>query len=389
MEAEEQLKHNYHNLDLLRSMAVLAVFSAHLWRFGVQFDAWPENHPVTVMLHNLSGCGVMFFFVHTCLVLMLSMRRAPAENFVRNFYLRRAFRIYPLCWLAILLAVVPGWTDRADLTPRLLGWNGIAANFLLVQNLIKLPGGLEASVLGPLWSLPWEVQMYLVLPFFFLLLRRFRAAATVFALWSLFAACAFLLCQPRLEHLHLQGSIYVPMFVSGMAAFRLLEWQQENRNHGLPRLPAWGWPLALTALFALPTLQPSDHWLKTPQGSLLGSLVCLALGCAIPCFHSLRAGWITGSAARVARYSYGIYLLHVPALYIAFRLGSGLPVAARVLLALLLTGAAAVLTFHLLEDPMIRLGKRLSGAETADLPMKQHAIETPASAPQRDPVVAD
>jgi peptidoglycan/LPS O-acetylase OafA/YrhL len=56
----------------------------------------------------------MFFFVHTCLVLMLSMHRTPATHRPRNFFIRRAFRIYPLCWATILLALTTGLTDQPE-----------------------------------------------------------------------------------------------------------------------------------------------------------------------------------------------------------------------------------------------------------------------------------
>src|ERR1035438_5245371 len=105
------MKNKYSNLDLLRSMAVLSVVMAHLWHSCVAFNICAENQFISQFLHNCSITGVSFFFVHTCLVLMLSMHRAPYAHRARNFLIRRAFRIYPLCWAAIFLALATGLTD--------------------------------------------------------------------------------------------------------------------------------------------------------------------------------------------------------------------------------------------------------------------------------------
>jgi peptidoglycan/LPS O-acetylase OafA/YrhL len=354
------MKSNYTNLDLLRSLAVLSVVASHLWRTAVEFHLYAENQTLTRVLHNLSGSGVMFFFVHTCLVLMLSLRRAPAAHRTRSFLIRRAFRIYPLCWAAIGLVLATGWSDRPENNPHSLGWGGIAANFLLMQNMLKQHG--ECSVLGPLWSLPWEVQMYLLLPLFFTILHRSRRLATVFWIWLGATFLAVVATQPRFDHWHLHGAIFPPMFISGMAAYKLLERREEPALGGVPfpRWPAWLWPGAILALFAIPALQSTDHWSETPYGAVLGACVCMALGLAIPAFAELRAGWLAAACHQVARYSYGIYLLHVPAMVAVFRYAQPLPVALKAALALALTALASLVSFYLVEDPLIRLGKRLT-----------------------------
>src|SRR5207249_6404641 len=57
-------------------------------------------------LEQLGRLAVLFFFVHTCLVLMLSLERQTAKFGLHNlhwiFMTRRAFRVYPLS-----IAVVP------------------------------------------------------------------------------------------------------------------------------------------------------------------------------------------------------------------------------------------------------------------------------------------
>jgi peptidoglycan/LPS O-acetylase OafA/YrhL len=42
------------------------------------------------------------------------------------------------------------------------------------------------------------------------------------------------------------------------------------------------------------------------------------IGLAIPAVRDLPASWFTSAANTVAKYSYGIYILHVPALWVSF-----------------------------------------------------------------------
>ena len=102
---------------------------------------------------------MLIFFVHTSLVLMLSMQRMKKFNgmgLVWTFYVRRFFRIYPLSIVTVVLVFWLGIPEQALAvfqSPSRLDW---LSNLLLIQNLSR-----SRSAIAPLWSLPWEVQMYL------------------------------------------------------------------------------------------------------------------------------------------------------------------------------------------------------------------------------------
>ena len=133
------------NLDLLRSCAVLLVAFSH---FVPTCLRWSD--------HGMGRLGVMVFFVHTSLVLMMSMERSVAAkvNSVRTFYLRRAFRIYPLSILTVLAVTcmhIPADPFHAFQHPSGVE---LLSNIALTQNLTSV-----RSLVGPLWSLPWEVHL--------------------------------------------------------------------------------------------------------------------------------------------------------------------------------------------------------------------------------------
>jgi peptidoglycan/LPS O-acetylase OafA/YrhL len=77
------------NLDVLRAMAVLSVLFAHsteVMTFGS--DALRDTLDV-----RIGRFGVLLFFIHTALVLMMSLQRNSSTS---RFYIQRVFRIYPL-----------------------------------------------------------------------------------------------------------------------------------------------------------------------------------------------------------------------------------------------------------------------------------------------------
>ncbi len=338
-------RREFANLDLLRAVAVSSVVGCHLTEV---YNFWLKlsTHPFDFYFGRI---GVLLFFVHTSLVLLMSMERSGLRGSALHvdFYIRRIFRVYPLaifCIAVVWLLQVPsiGW-GVAETRPITAGvW---IANLFLVQNLWNLP-----SVLTPLWTLPYEIQMYAVLPVIFLLLKRVnQRVLSAFVLWVLAVFSAKM--QP--ENMHWLGVVnFVPCFLGGVVAWTL--WNSSSR-----RLPAALWPVVLTMLIA------SYIWVEEQSRSelhpfQLGWVWCLLVGVAIPCFRELSAAWVVRPIAIIARYSYGIYLFHMIAIWIAFTLGQTWSMPMKTAVFFLLTAVASVTSHHLLEVPCMRLGSRIA-----------------------------
>jgi hypothetical protein len=171
------------NLDILRSLATLMVVSCHLFIYF--------GNPVLFGLFEpglLGILGVAIFFVHTSLVLMQSLaRREPYLSdwaLHLDFYIRRGFRIYPLSIL-IVTVVYFFKLPLAHLQPHQLsegryGLSVLFANLALVQNCLQ-----NGEILGPLWSLPFEVQMYLVFPALYLMVRAGVGSSAAIFGWAI------------------------------------------------------------------------------------------------------------------------------------------------------------------------------------------------------------
>lgn len=331
------------NLDFLRAVAVLLVLAQHLVR---RADAMNLLH---LDIPPIGTFGVLLFFVHTCLVLMYSMERSGVEGaaLAGNFYIRRVFRVYPLSILAVLTAVALGLDSSLHGVPGLshapsVGMGRIASNLFLVQNVVK-PG----SIINVLWSLPYEVQMYVFLPLLFLWTRRKK-----FSLWGLcllwvafvgFSLARIPLAMAGLSVMRRLSIIdYVPNFLPGIVAFVLPH---------VPRIKSYLWPPFILLLAAAYAVHP---------GRPVGWLMCLILGFGIPFFGEIRTKWLRVASHRIAMYSYGIYLSHQFCIWFVADVMSAYPWWSRIAVLIVALVALPVGLYHGIEKPMIDVGMRVA-----------------------------
>ena len=87
---------------------------------------------------------------------------------------------------------------------------------------------------------------------------------------------------------------------------------------------------------------------------------CLFLGAVLPKIAELAPSTITSVGETIAKYSYGIYLLHVPVFWFAFDACRALPLAAQVAVALVGLVVIPWAAYHTIEQPAIRLGQQLT-----------------------------
>ena len=97
--------------------------------------------------------------------------------------------------------------------------------------------------------------------------------------------------------------------------------------------------------------------------------VALATGLLLPFFRQIAQPHLVTTVRLIARYSYGIYLWHTFGLRLAFHYLASAPVSLRIAAELLFTALVSVLTYHLIEEPFIRLGNRVAQKEDANRPV--------------------
>jgi|ERR1043165_5678415 peptidoglycan/LPS O-acetylase OafA/YrhL len=338
------------NLDILRAAAVSCVLLGHtLGAMGLPYPLW------------LGRAGVLAFFVHTSLVLMSSLERGgPRDHWVQAFYIRRAFRIYPLCIVAVLTVAalgIPRHLIFGEVPPPVVEATArtVIANITLTQNLIGAP-----DIYGVLWSLPLEVQMYVLLPLCFLIARRSPVGVLAMVAAAV-AAGAIVLVDAAPGVWRLEVLTFAPCFMGGVLAYHLL-------FRGVrPRVPAIAWPIAMGAVCALFGLQSVQ-----PARAVDGWLPCLILGAILPFFRDAADSWLTRVSHTICTYSYGIYLLHLPALWVAFWLLRGQPAVVQWVAFAVLIGALPYLGYRFIERPGILFGHNVAArpvlAVTGEVP---------------------
>ena len=317
-----QLGSNYAHLDCVRATAVLLVFFGHLRE--------SLGHPYGVA--GFARLGVIIFFVHTCLVLFLSMNRLGAEHLWARFYIRRIARIYPLAILAVVAVLLFHIPSAPSLEYSRPDWSTIAANLALSQNVFE-----REPMLSPMWSLAPEVQMYAILPVLFILHTRRRVPAL--ALWA--AALAFsgsLWLLPW--DLPWKVCVYFPCFFSGIVAFSLLGQAKTQRFTSFL--------LGMIAAISAGVVAPH---VGVPM-FITNSFAALGIGFVIGRLTAIPP-FIAHIATTIAKYSYGIYLAHMPLMWLCL---SG--TRHRWVLFTALSIVVPVILYHAVEHPFIKLGAR-------------------------------
>jgi len=146
-------------LDGLRGLAILLVLIWHYSRF-----LNPETSNQLITLTNITWSGVDLFFVLSGFLIggiLLDHRRS--ENLFRVFYLRRAFRIFPLYFL-VLLSYVACLLLRLDIPYLFTGHIPIWSYATFLQNFTISWYAVNPAYMGGSWSLAVEEQFYLLFP---------------------------------------------------------------------------------------------------------------------------------------------------------------------------------------------------------------------------------
>jgi peptidoglycan/LPS O-acetylase OafA/YrhL len=325
------------NLDFLRAVAVLLVLAQHVGgRLHIESVGWAP-------VNSLGLFGVLLFFVHTSRVLMSSMERSGlgGVSLLKDFYIRRVFRIYPLSILAVASAMALHLDSNINGISGLSygplpGKWAILAQVLLVQNLVHVK-----SIVNVLWSLPFELQMYLFLPLLFACVQRKRASWFLLVLWSVSLPAALL--QPQVAALSRVSLLrFVPCFLPGIIAFAIPQ---------IPRLGSYLWPVFILGLIAAFTLDP-----VLPMGWVL----CLVLGLLLPFFQEIQTQSIRTVSNRIATYSYGIYVSHQFCIWLALGILAARPLWLRLTVLSTSLVVLPILLYHAIEKPMIRVGMRVA-----------------------------
>jgi peptidoglycan/LPS O-acetylase OafA/YrhL len=308
-------------LDGIRGLAALFVVVNHV--FLRAFPGYPvDNAPWWAAEFIYGRFAVVVFIVLSGFSLSVSPARAGWRlGGIAKFARRRAWRILPPYWAALVFSLVMTWFVVAQ-----PGWpiptvQSVAVNGLLVQDVFAVPSPNRAF-----WSIAIEAQLYLVFPLLILAMRRRNALATV----AFVAVPVLALGVSSAAHVRAATDLvnqYTPdlavLFAIGVAAGGIVTATERRR--------AWPWhwfALALAApVFALIAWKGSvwtiDNffWVDMALGPAIGCLLA-AVATARP--RPLVRTLDTRPLRSLGSFSYSLYLTHAPiviAVYYGFMAG--------------------------------------------------------------------
>jgi peptidoglycan/LPS O-acetylase OafA/YrhL len=324
-------------LDGLRAISILLVITAH------------TTDPVFARLHGAVGVTV-FFVISGYLITTLLLREEEKKGRagIKGFYIRRAFRILPLYYLTlvayiVLIGILHFQAGAASL------WHSLPWYVSYQNDLAPHNGG----IFGQSWSLAIEEKYYLLWPLAFTvpLLRRHRLSVTA-ALAALTAMCSLWTTTHYF-------AIYTPILLGCLVALIL----DDPRLYGYARYVANS-PVAVVLILAL------IGWdLEFENGSDVHIVFSVLTALLFPAVL-IGPRWLARVlSSRVAVYigkrSYAVYLIHRIAKGVVDRVvtpgSTSVPheLVHFVLITIVSLIGAEVLA-RLVEQPMIRLGRRLA-----------------------------
>jgi peptidoglycan/LPS O-acetylase OafA/YrhL len=316
MNAADPRRQRLAGLDGLRGLAALYVVVNHV--FLRAFPGYPVDHaPFWAGWFIYGRFAVVVFIVLSGFSLALwPARHGWRLDGISRFARRRARRILPAYWAALVFSLAVAWLVVAQPGHGVPDAKSVVVNGLLVQNVVGAP-----SPNAAFWSMAVEAQLYLVFPLLLLMVRRWGAVVMV-ALVTLVVAAVGIV-GPHVSHL----DTFVIQSPPDLAALFAVGILSAGIVGASPARRSWPW--GRLALAAGAPVVATIGW----QGSVwtLDHLfwVDLALGPAIAC---LLAGVATGQAGGLVRLldtrpmrglgrsSYSLYLTHAPILVVVYKL---------------------------------------------------------------------
>lgn len=350
-------------LDGLRGFASLLVLVNHSYLYVV-------NNPIVSHLVGFGWCGVDLFFVLSGFLIGTRLQRDRSHpRFFSSFYLSRICRICPLYFLLVIVVFACLKLSRTDL--RIPMW----AYLIFSQNLWHWQAEIATKYLGPTWTLAIEENFYFLLPF---MVRNFKKAHLIS--FCLVAAVLLPCVRGFLCYLYHRPELLIDTLrpeglCLGVLASIMVS---TNKVDLLFKRAVSAFIFGPAAVIVLLTMVLSDHSFGYYVFKSVLGYSAVAIFHMYTLLFVLRypAGRLAGSLQirplkKLARVSYGVYLLQTPLARVGHDLASrflhqdaytsGWFMSGCAILSIM----AAHFSWRWLEAPAIAFGRRNGAASPA------------------------
>ena len=307
------------SLDGWRAVAITLVLLSHTWATNnpPQVPAW------LLPLMSQGDLGVRIFFVLSGFLittLLIAEHARYGDISLRNFYVRRALRIFPVYYLYLLVLAV---LQALSLTSE--AFSSWAGSLTYTRNMF----GRGDSATGHLWSLAVEEQFYLVWPAALVALglcRRWQLAIGILLAIALMAivvraaGCTgdTFLCQRLLGHksaLRYADSLAVGCIGAFLRANMALQ-----LPHGVRVAMLYG---SMAALVMLSGLTWSNPVMTSAVVTAQAVVIMASIGLSMTTRETVLFRLLNSRlAVFVGAISYSLYIWHV--LFLSHYMGPGI-----------------------------------------------------------------
>jgi peptidoglycan/LPS O-acetylase OafA/YrhL len=362
-------------LDVLRFSAFLLVFLFHTVPGGEdpRIANLPKvfDFPIDILQDAFANGVCLFFTLSAFLIceLLLREREATGTVEIKQFYIRRILRIWPLYYLGLALGVAVAYLPGGHPTDLVgIGWFAIfmGAWYSVIHGALQNP-------VSPLWSISVEEQFYLFAPGAVKFLNR----------KLLYGFCAVLILMSNcwLYYLGKIGASDPSIWQSSLVQFEcfaagiLLCLVLRGR---LPEITAWQRSILIAVgcscwLFSSYCMQaPSNDFLYSESWRQITAYALIALGSSlfIVAVLGMNPKRLPAWAIYCGRISFGLYVYHGYAIYVSQSiLGHGRALSSpfysmKAVLAIGLTFLMAALSYRYFETPFLKIKKRHTAVES-------------------------
>jgi peptidoglycan/LPS O-acetylase OafA/YrhL len=299
-------------LDGIRGLAALFVVLHH--SFLRSFAGYPRNTgPVWAGFLVYGRFAVVVFIVLSGFSLAVSPARNDWElGGVARFAQRRAWRILPPYWAALVFSLLVAWLIWPQPGTGIPNGTSVAVNALLLQDVIDAPSPNRAF-----WSIAIEAQLYFVFPLLLLFIRRVSAIAMLITVTTVVAIAGAIAPRVAVFDLMRLEPDFAALFAFGIVAAGIVTASQ--RYQSLP----WHWfafaagapVLAVIAANGSVWTATNFFWIDLALGPAIAFLLT-AVATGRP--SSLVRVLDTRPLRRLGSFSYSLYLTHAPVVVVVY-----------------------------------------------------------------------
>jgi peptidoglycan/LPS O-acetylase OafA/YrhL/glycosyltransferase involved in cell wall biosynthesis len=364
-------------LDGVRGIAIALVMALHFVNNAITPTNLIERAAVTITNYGLWGVD-LFFVLSGFLITGILVDSKAKPGYFRNFFGRRALRIFPLYYsvLLVLTVLTPAAVLRG-IDPQLLEirrlWPWLW--FYLTNFYLGPESSFSIPYVSHFWSLAVEEHFYLVWPFLIWRLptRSAMRVCVVLGSLALVLRIAFALFAPN----QLYGGVLTPTRLDALSAgawFALAARTERRLTTSRGMTVAW---LFGTAVVALSLWNFALHRGEAVVLPVRTTVLAVFFGAMIYSatynddLLRLRAGLRLGWLRNLGKYSYGLYVFHgmvaygmhrydMPQYFAGLTTVRPLAVGAQIASGVGASYAMALASYHLFELPFLSLKRRFT-----------------------------